>query len=86
MDGREALANIVKISAMDALRMSGQKQQIKLKLKPAESATPISEPSPVVAVPVPSTGKYLIFVVMRYLHIFIIICILVTIFFLSEET
>jgi hypothetical protein len=38
IDGREALANIVKISAMDALRMSGQKQQIKLKLKPSDSA------------------------------------------------
>jgi len=38
IDGREALANIVKISAMDALRMSGQKQQIKLKLKPSDTA------------------------------------------------
>lgn len=39
IDGREALANIVKISAMDALRMSGQKQQIKLKLKPSDSVS-----------------------------------------------
>ncbi|CAB3370962.1 Hypothetical predicted protein [Cloeon dipterum] len=44
MDGREALANIVKISAMDALRMSGQKQQIKLKLKPSDGSAPSSEP------------------------------------------
>jgi len=61
IDGREALANIVKISAMDALRLSGQKQQIKLKLKPADSNTPSTEPPPLpLPTPVAAPGiKYI---------------------------